>query len=165
MKLSFNELNYKDVQSPLSDFDWKSIDRVNELIKLDHLDINIRQLKPDKFSYPYHYHRNAEEVMVILSGELSLRTPKGVETVKTGDVLIFEKGESGAHQLYNHTQTVSTYLDLSTNLGFDVCEYPDSNKINILPERKIIRDSNTLDYYDGEEGVRDIWQSLKDKER
>jgi uncharacterized cupin superfamily protein len=59
-------------------------------------------LKIPKFSYPYHFHHNAEELFVILSGKGELRTPQGMRKLKTGDIALFEKGESGAYQLYNH---------------------------------------------------------------
>ena len=61
-----------------------------------------------------------------------LRTPDGFAEVNKNDVIFFEKGPSGAHQLYNHSDSAQVYLDIRTTVGVDICEYPDSNKINIL---------------------------------
>lgn len=61
----------------------------------------------------------------------------------------FEKGASGAHQLYNHSESACMYLDLRTTFGIDVCEYPDSNKINILPDLEIFEASAKVDHYKG----------------
>jgi hypothetical protein len=36
-------------------------------------------LDPGKFSFPYHFHRAAEELFVILSGEAILRFPEGCQ--------------------------------------------------------------------------------------
>jgi hypothetical protein len=47
-----------------------------------------------------------------------------------GDIVFFEMGEKGARQLYNHTEQPCRFLDMQTNNGIDVCEYPDSEKIN-----------------------------------
>jgi uncharacterized cupin superfamily protein len=66
-------------------------------------------------------------------------------------------GPTGAHQLYNHTSASCRYLDLRTSVGLDVCEYPDSNKVNIMPYRKIFETSNEVDYYKNEEKVREKW--------
>ncbi len=52
--------------------------------------------------------------------------------VKEGDIVFFEIGPEGAHQLYNHTGEPCRYLDIRTEAGLDICEYPDSDKINII---------------------------------
>ncbi|WP_340003528.1 cupin domain-containing protein [Paenibacillus sp. FSL K6-0276] len=87
-----------------------------------HLVFDIRSLDPNKYSFPYHFHRNAEEIFVILAGKAMLRTPEGFKEVSEGDVIFFEIGPDGAHQLYNHTEAPCRYLDLRTNQGIDVCE-------------------------------------------
>jgi uncharacterized cupin superfamily protein len=91
-------------------------------------------LDPGKYSYPYHFHRNPEELFVILLGKAILRkfNNKFVE-IAENDILFFEMGQEGAHQLYNHTDKPCIYLDLRTINGVDICEYPDSGKIMILP--------------------------------
>lgn len=63
----------------------------------------------------------------------------------------------GDHQLYNHSDSACAYLDLRTTVGIDVCEYPGSNKINILPDLEIYESSSKVDYYKGEEKVKDKW--------
>ena len=42
-------------------------------------------------------------------------------------------------------------------MGIDVCEYPDSNKINILPYLEVYESSAKVDYYKGEENVKAKW--------
>lgn len=58
------------------------------------------------------------------------------------------------------------YLDIRTTLGLDVCEYPDSGKVNILPTLEVFEKSSKTDYFKGEEAVRDQWpeQILKASE-
>ena len=51
------------------------------------LNFEIRSLDPGKFSYPYHFHRNAEEIFVILSGQAILRIPEGFKELAEGDEL------------------------------------------------------------------------------
>ena len=94
---------------------------------------------------------------MILSGEATLRIPEGFQTVAAGDLLFFEKGDAGAHQLYNHSEEPCVYLDIRTTMGIDVCEYPDSGKLNILPAMEVFDCDSTVDYYQGEEAVADRW--------
>lgn len=125
------------------------------------LNFDVRKLNPGEYNAAYHFHRYAEELFVIQHGESSLRTPQGVETVKAGDIIFFEAGESGAHQLYNHTNVPCVFLDIRTYIGHDVCEYPDSDKIIIVPNGETFKRDEQHDYFEGEEKIRDIWKNLK----
>jgi uncharacterized cupin superfamily protein len=155
----FNEKNisFELRQSPIPEFCWHTSPKLAEIVKSKHLYFDLRSLDPDKYSYPYHFHRNAEEIFVILSGRVTLRTPDGFVELSEGDVVFFEMGPTGAHQLYNHTQQPCKYLDIRTNIGLDVCEYPDSGKINILPFQEIYQNDDRVDYYKGEEKVSEKW--------
>jgi hypothetical protein len=42
----------------------------------------------------------------------------------------------------------------------DVCEYPDSGKLNILPEQQVFLRADEADYYEGEQNVKAIWDGL-----
>ncbi len=123
-----------------------------------HFVFDIRKLQPKCYSFPYHFHHNAEELMVILSGEVSLRTEKGIEILSQGDIVFFEIGKNGAHQFYNHTDVECTYLDLRSTFGFDVSEYPDSNKIGYPPFKEFLNSSVKLDYFKGEEDAGKYWK-------
>ncbi len=92
-----------------------------------------------------------------MNGEGTLRTPQGFQTVIKGDILFFEEGESGTHQLYNHSDGPLVYIDIRTKANIDVCEYPDSGKINILPAMDIFKKETTVPYYTGEENVKEMW--------
>lgn len=98
-------------------------------------------------------------MFVVLSGKATLRTPDNFTEVSEGDIIFFEMGPSGAHQLYNHTEKPCVFLDIRTVLDIDVCEYPDSGKVNILPMREIYRTKDKVDYYDGEDKVSAKWPS------
>ena len=101
---------------------------------------------------------------MIVSGSATLRTPKGLEIVNSGDLLFFEIGETGAHQLHNHTTEPCVYLDIRTFIGFDVCEYPDSDKILIAPSYEIFNKDSQVNYFKGEENVQDKWKQIGNRE-
>jgi uncharacterized cupin superfamily protein len=151
------QLEFKARQSPIPEFAWKSSPRLAKLVKAENFEFDIRSLDPGLFSFPYHFHRNAEELFVIISGKAMLRTPDGFTELNKNDVIFFEKGPLGAHQLYNHSDSPCVYLDLRTTVGIDVCEYPDSNKINILPYLEVYESSAKVDYYKGEVNVKAKW--------
>jgi uncharacterized cupin superfamily protein len=152
-----SEMELKKNKSSIPDFSWKSSLPLEESSKSKYLHFDVKSLDPGKFSYPYHFHRNAEELFLVLEGEATLRSPKGYETLSKGDIIFFEEGESGAHQLYNHGDDPFVYLDLRTQANVDVCEYPDSGKISILPAVEVFEKASRVRYYSGEEGVRDQW--------
>lgn len=153
-----NNVTFRQKQSPVPEFAWHTSERLTELVQSKQLVFDIRSLDPGKYSYPYHFHRNAEEIFVVLSGKAMLRTPDGIEEISEGDIVFFEMGPTGAHQLYNHTEHPCKYLDLRTNMGLDVCEYPDSGKINILPYQEIYQADDQVDYYRDEDSVKDKWK-------
>ncbi|MBN1695982.1 MAG: cupin domain-containing protein [Spirochaetales bacterium] len=159
MPFIWNEktIKFTKRQSPVPEFVWHTSEALAGIAKSAHLDFNIRSLDPDRFSYPYHYHLEAEELFVVLSGEATLRTPAGFRRLEAGDIVFFEPGPGGAHQLYNHSDAPCRYLDIRTISPIDVCEYPDSGKINILPLKKIFMTKSGVDYYTGEDRVRDKW--------
>lgn len=155
----FNEKNvtYELKQSPIPEFAWHSSEKLAEVVKSKHLHFDIRSLDPGKYSYPYHFHRNAEEIFVVLAGKAMLRTPDGYVELIEGDITFFEIGPKGAHQLFNHTEHPCKYLDIRTNNGIDICEYPDSGKINILPYQEVYQSQDKVDYYKGEDSVTEKW--------
>ncbi|MDR2037138.1 MAG: cupin domain-containing protein [Bacteroidales bacterium] len=62
-------------------------------IKSQNLNFDVRQLNPGQYSAPYHFHRYAEELFMIISGSATLRTPSGLEVVGNGDLIFFEMGK------------------------------------------------------------------------
>lgn len=126
-----------------------------------YLNFDVRRLDPHQYNAPYHFHRYADELFFMLSGSAVLRTPEGLTTVGAGDILFFEAGESGAHQLRNHTDEPCTYLDLRSYIGHDVCEYPDSDKLILIPGGETFRRGEQHPYFDGETATDAIWDDLE----
>lgn len=127
------------------------ISRVKKGVDPRYLNFDLRQLPPGQYCAAYQ----------ILSGSATLRTPDGLEIVHEGDMLFFEAGETGAHQLYNHTDAPCTYLDMRSYMGHDVCEYPDSDKIILVPNGETFRRNEQHPYFDGETDVDEIWNDLR----
>ncbi len=137
------------------------VTRAKKGINPQNLNFDLRQLNPEQFSAPYHFHRNAEELFIILSGTMTLRTPEGLKVVNSGDLIFCETGENGAHQFYNHSNEPCVYLDIRTFTGWDICEYPDSGKILLAPSFEIFSKSGKAGYFEGEENPKERWDKLQ----
>jgi len=142
---------------------FTDLSRIKKGINPENLNFDLRQLNPGQYSAPYHFHMYAEELFMIISGSATLRTSKGLEIVNSGDLIFFEKGETGAHQLYNHTNETCIFLDIRTYIGFDVCEYPDSNKLLIAPTFEIFEKDTQVGYFQGEENITEKWKQIENK--
>jgi uncharacterized cupin superfamily protein len=115
------------------------------------------ELPPGEAAYPYHFHYSDEELVIVLSGQPILRTPEGNRELEEGEVIRFQLGEEGAHQIFNPTDQSATFLAVSSHGRPDVVVYPDADKIGVgerLPEggglRAFFRSSDAVDYFDGE---------------
>jgi uncharacterized cupin superfamily protein len=120
------------------------------------LGASLWEIPPGEAAYPYHYHLAEEELIVVLSGRLRLRTPEGWTSLDAGDVVSFPVGEKGGHQLVNDGTEPARVLALSTQKP-DVVIYPDSGKLGAferLPEGgglyKLFRLADEVDYWEGE---------------
>jgi uncharacterized cupin superfamily protein len=121
------------------------------------LGFNVSVLLPKKFSCPYHFHHSEEEVSLVLDGRALLRQPQGIREVRRGDLIVFSAAADGAHQFYNHTDRPFRYLSLSTLDPLDLCEYPDSGKINVRYLRRVFQAGAAVDYWKGEEDPARFW--------
>jgi uncharacterized cupin superfamily protein len=124
----------------------------------ERLGLSLWELPAGETAYPYHHHLGEEELVVVLEGRPSLRTPGGWRTLGEGEVVAFRRGQEGAHQLVNRTSETVRFLAFSTNGEPDLVVYPDSGKLGAferLPDggglRAMFRAAEAVDYYEGEE--------------
>jgi uncharacterized cupin superfamily protein len=144
---------------------YSDVSRIRNGIRPKNLNFDLRLLNPGQFSAPYHFHRYAEELFMVISGSMTMRTPDGLEIITNGDIVFFEMGETGSHQFFNHGTEPCIYLDIRTFIGFDICEYPDSGKILIAPSFEIFNKESTLSYFEGEKNIIEKWNKIKNKNK
>jgi uncharacterized cupin superfamily protein len=80
----------------------------------------------------YHLHHGSEEMVVVLRGTPTLRTPDGERVLAEGDVVAFPRGAAGAKGLRNESDAPARVLIVSTNTDPDVTEYPDTEKLGYV---------------------------------
>ncbi len=115
------------------------------------------ELPAGEAAYPYHFHYADEELVIVLSGRPTLRTPEGVRELEEGEALRFGLGEEGAHQIINRSEEPVVLLAVSSHGRPDVVVYPDSDKIGVgerLPQggglRAFFKRGDGVGYFEGE---------------
>lgn len=154
---NIDNVAFEEKKISIPEFAWKISEKLSEKVDSKKMHFNFVSLDKGKFSYPYHFHRNTEELFVIISGSAILRTPNGFQEVKQGDVIFIEMGYSGAHQFYNNKKDPLVYLDIRIKSDVDIVDYPDSNKVNILPFMDIFKLKDKVDYFEDETDVKKHW--------
>jgi uncharacterized cupin superfamily protein len=119
--------------------------------------LSLWEVSPGQAAYPYHAHLAEEELVVVLEGTPSLRTPEGWRDLEQGEVVSFLRGEEGAHQIVNRTEETIRFLAFSTGGEPDVVIQPDSDKVGVFERRPDggglrlwFRREDARNYYDGE---------------
>ena len=111
------------------------------------LGATVYELDPGDFVV-YHFHHAWEELLVVLRGTPTLRTPEGERVLADGDVIVFPRGPEGAKGLVNESDTTARVLIVSTNADPDVTEYPDTGKVGhvVGGELRVHRSADAVDH-------------------
>lgn len=141
-----------------------SAGRIGSVIGMKALGAQYIVVPPGKSGYPFHAHRNNDEMFIVLEGEGSYRCGDETFAVRAGDVISAVAGDaSTAHQLTNSGPGDLRYFAISTRNDPDICEYPDSGKWMVasgIPAGggmlgaafyRMGRGKADLDYWDGED--------------
>ena len=93
---------------------------------------SVYEVEPGEATWPYHFELSEEEWIVVIAGELTLRTPDGQRALRAGDVACFPAGAPGAHAVRNDGDVVARFAMPSSVAVFgDACVYPDSGKFKL----------------------------------
>jgi uncharacterized cupin superfamily protein len=129
--------------------DWGGVGALR-LERRGRLGASVWELRPGGVNWN-HFHHGSEELLVVLKGRPTVRTPEGERELCEGDVLTFPPGPGGAKEIRNDTDEAARVLIVSTNAEPDVSEYPDVGKIGISVGRdewRLFRPSDAVEYYD-----------------
>jgi uncharacterized cupin superfamily protein len=116
--------------------------------------IKVFEVPPGQAICPYHYEYE-EEWLIVLEGDVRLRTPAGEEMLERGDAASFPVGEAGAHKVTGAGEGIARVLMLSSAREPAVAVYPDSDKVGVWPgndaDRVMLhRRDGQVDYWEGE---------------
>ena len=142
-------------------FNWDRI-RLGRRLGGEMLGASVYVLPQGQKSFPYHVHHANEELLLVLEGEVELRTPSGVETMGRGDAVLFQRGADGAHQVTGLSPEPARFIMFSTMVEPEIAEYPDSGSIGVFAGRppgaagvaaleRFLDGSAVRDYFHGED--------------
>jgi uncharacterized cupin superfamily protein len=115
--------------------------------------LSVYELPPAQAAWAYHYELNREEWLIVVSGEVVVRTPHGDRPLRAGDVVCFPPGEDGAHQVRNDSAEAARFAMPSSFAGEGyVAVRPDSNTALIVGPgfRRLVPLDEDLEYWDRE---------------
>ena len=92
------------------------------------LGASLYELDPRNFMI-YHAHHGSEELLLVLRGRPTLRTPAGERQLEEGDVVHFATGPAGAHGIRNDTDETVRYVVAGIRVSPEIVEYPDTNQV------------------------------------
>jgi uncharacterized cupin superfamily protein len=123
------------------------------------LGASLYEIPPGNSVCPYHWHAANEEMLIVLAGRPTLRTPEGERELAEGDMVAFPVGERGAHTVSNNSEAPIRILIVSEMNEPEVAVYPDSGKVMARQQapgspatglRALFRLEDEVDYWDGE---------------
>ena len=84
------------------------------------------ELDPGQATWPYHFELGSEEWLLVIEGEVVVRTPDGEQTLRAGDVVCFREGPGGAHAVRNDSSAVARFAMPSVDEPTNAAIYPDT---------------------------------------
>lgn len=99
---------------------------------LTQLGMNLTTLEPGARSSHRHWHREEDEAVYILDGEVTLVTDEGETLLSAGCVAGFPAGEANGHCLVNTSDGPATFIEIGSRSPTEVATYPD---IDMMAEK------------------------------
>jgi uncharacterized cupin superfamily protein len=96
------------------------------------LGATLHMLPPHTDGGPLHFHHGNEEMLIVLRGRPTLRTPQGERLLSEGEIVVFPVGPDHAHKCRNTTDEPVRYLFVSNRASPDAVEYPESGLLSVM---------------------------------
>jgi uncharacterized cupin superfamily protein len=103
----------------------RSRKRLGNAVGLSQFGVNLATLRPGAWSSQRHWHRNEDEFVYVLSGELVLCENHSETVLKAGDAAGWKADGKNGHCLINRTQRDAVYLEVGTRVVNDTVVYSD----------------------------------------
>ena len=148
-RINLDELHFRVDQTSPGPFGGSDAE-IGFLLGAEKLGYRVARLEKGEHFAPYHWHTAEEELFIVWDGTPTLRTPRGVCTLRRGDFVAFPTNHQGVHRIWNESDEPSTIIMIANTDKHDVCLYPDSRKLLVESLDVIVRSEPELAYFDGE---------------
>lgn len=99
--------------------------RLGDAAGLTQFGVNLLRLPPGAWSSQRHWHEREDEMIYVLSGEVTLVTDEGPEILRAGDAAGFGAGDSDGHCLQNRSDADVLVLEIGSRMEAEVAWYSD----------------------------------------
>ena len=99
--------------------------RLGNAAGLTQFGVNLTTLRPSTWSSQRHWHRNEDEFVFVLEGEIVLKEDHGETVLKPGDCAGFKADSGNGHCLINRSQHDAVYLEIGARSVNETVVYSD----------------------------------------
>ena len=99
--------------------------RLGNAVGLTQFGVNLTTLKPGTWSSQRHWHRNEDEFIFMLEGEIVLCEEHGETVLKPGDAAGWKADSGIGHCLINRGTRDALYIEVGTRVVNDTVVYSD----------------------------------------
>jgi uncharacterized cupin superfamily protein len=103
----------------------RSRQRLGNAAGLDQFGVNLTRLAPGASSSHRHWHRNEDEFVYVLQGEVVLIEDAGETVLKPGDAAAWKAGVGDGHCLINRSDAIAILLEVGTRAAAEEVVYSD----------------------------------------
>jgi uncharacterized cupin superfamily protein len=145
-----------DLEQRQPGFRWRRL-RLGRRLGARELGASVFLLPPGERTFPLHFHHGNEEMLIVLDGVVTVRTPEGEQDLGRGEAMVFLRGPGGAHQCLNRGERECRLLVLSTMHAPDITHFPDTGKFGLFAgaapggsaeaDLKAFVSGSTVDYF------------------
>jgi len=155
---NLNEPDF-DEASEKPGFSWRRA-MLGRQAGAEHLGASLFELEPGQAPFPLHYHLANEELLIVVRGRPTLRTPGRERDLEEGEVVSFPRGEEGAHQIVNRTDEPVRVLLVSEMNAPEIVVRPESGKLSAMGRppggrgegiHRVFFDRDSVPFWEGEE--------------
>ena len=104
--------------------------KLGDAAGLTQFGVNLCRLPPGTWSSQRHWHARADELIVVIEGEVVLVTDSGEEILKTGDSAGFKAGDKDGHHFQNRSKADAVILEIGTRVDGDAAYYPEIDLVS-----------------------------------
>ena len=105
-------------------------------VGLTQFGVNLTTLAPGAWSAQRHWHRNEDEFVYVLDGELTLISDAGEQRLTAGMAAGFPAGVEDGHHIVNRSDRPASILEIGSRAAEEFADYPDIDMKVEMKERK-----------------------------
>ncbi|MEA2493925.1 MAG: hypothetical protein QOJ29_1836 [Thermoleophilaceae bacterium] len=109
-------------------FTWRRA-RVGRQAGSRQLGASLFEVPPGAATFPVHVHWANEELLVVVSGTVTMTAADGTRELRAGDVVAWPAGPQGAHRLDNQGAAAARLLVVSTMRAPEINTYPGTDRL------------------------------------